>query len=641
MQIVSNPVLEGQVTREKIKDTADVTEYSIDEIMIKASGARKTNTPGLLIKRATIDLSPVQTIYEALRSQAILDVRQRGPFASQSDFGINGGTYDQAQVLLNGINISDPQTGHHNLSLFIDPDVVDRFEISDGPSAIFSGSNPLTGLVNIVTGERRSEAIRFSLMTGQHSLNKISLLASDTTGKLSQSLSISRISSSGYTRNTDFRNTNAFYQARYDHKKGSSDFQAGFGSREFGANSFYSLKYPNQFEALTTGLLSIRYESKTRIKYSPAFYFRGNTDRFELKRNNDSIPFNYHKTYITGFIIKIGADNALGNTGLILNIRDEKIISNVLGNSRITPLRIPGSDGKYYTNTYSRLNTSLTATHSITIKSFSLTGGIMAYHNTDPGRSGLGFYPSLNATLDINDKTSLFISAGKTMRLPTFTDLFYTSPVQKGSRYLKAEEALTFNGGLRYNSSIINADISTFTRKGFDLLDWVKDPSPDSLIWRSMNHSEITFSGIESSITITPEESSPLRRMRSFSISYAYLGTDVKRSYLLSKYAFDYLNHKLTSSIDLLIFPEMHFFTTISWQDRNSVYQDINGIIRPYEPFWLCDMKVLKKIKACTLYAEASNIFNKQYYDYGGIIQPGRWFRVGIILELKRDKPRS
>ena len=56
---------------------------------------------------------PAKTVNDLLKQIAGVDVRQRGPMGMQTDISMRGGTSDQIAILLNGINISDPQTGHN------------------------------------------------------------------------------------------------------------------------------------------------------------------------------------------------------------------------------------------------------------------------------------------------------------------------------------------------------------------------------------------------------------------------------------------------------------------------------------------------------------------------------------------------
>lgn len=53
-----------------------------------------------------------------------------------------------------------------------------------------------------------------------------------------------------------------------------------------------------------------------------------------------------------------------------------------------------------------------------------------------------------------------------------------------------------------------------------------------------------------------------------------------------------------------------------------------------YKPFWLCDLRVHWTKPKYTIYAEASNLFNTEYVDFGNIEQPGRWVRVGVKINL-------
>lgn len=60
---------------------------------------------------------PAQHFNEVLDALPGLDLRQRGQQGVQADLSMRGGSFDQVLVLLNGINITDPQTGHYNLAV--------------------------------------------------------------------------------------------------------------------------------------------------------------------------------------------------------------------------------------------------------------------------------------------------------------------------------------------------------------------------------------------------------------------------------------------------------------------------------------------------------------------------------------------
>lgn len=603
------------------KDSTDTEAYDAGEVVIKAAIIRSGKVHVLQsVAGPSIRPMPVQSIGELLRTMVSVDVRQRGPFGVQADLGVRGGTFDQTMILLNGINFTDPQTGHNNLSLPVDLEGVENLDVLTGTSAIRYGSHALTGAVNIVTGIKKTGNVLSSLTLGDHAFNKIFVSTSDSVKDLSHMLSFSTTSSAGYRQNTDFHEQKVFLQGEYRHQTGITDIQAGYIRKDFGANGFYSLKYPDQFEALRTGFLSIRYESNTKINFSPAIYLRSNTDRFELIRNDNSIPFNHHRTLTGGFNMVVKT----GRTSLGIDLREEQIKSNVLGSLMDDPVGL-------YNRSYSRLITGISAEHSYSIKNLSLNAGVLAQYNHDIGRAGL--YPSVYSGFKITDRTELYASAGKTLRMPTFTDMFYRSPVQAGNSLLRPETAGSVEIGFRHESPVFAITSALFRRKVDNMIDWVKDPSPDSLIWRSMNHGNIYFTGANVMAELMPPESSFLSRIDMLSVSYAFLDAD-RSSVMLSKYAYDYIRHKVVTNIIIDTFWDIRTSAIVTFQDRNNFYQDINGESVPYEPFWLCDLKIYRKFRNNTIHIAASNLFNTMFYDFGGIPQPGTWLSGGLVIDL-------
>jgi iron complex outermembrane receptor protein len=263
-----------------------------------------------------------------------------------------------------------------------------------------------------------------------------------------------------------------------------------------------------------------------------------------------------------------------------------------------------------------------------------ITSGLMAFRSSD--LTGFRIYPGIDVAYRLNNRFRLYSSANKTLRIPTFTDLFYKSPVQKGNPELKPEEAFSFEGGIRFNNSFLKGYAGGFHRRGDNMIDWIKNSSTDSIIWRSMNHSKINFTGIEGSLAIAPSGEKSM--ISSFRISYSFLKADINPGIMLSKYALDYLAGQINASLDLKVVWKLYNTSRLTWQDRNGVFQDASGQVMDYKSFWLSDTRFYWKENQFTVYAEASNIFNSQYYDFGGITQPGFWLRGGIILDIDYKK---
>ena len=92
-------------------------QYELEEVEV--TGSRVPLTLGqaarmvTVLNREAIAAAPVQSVVDLLKYAVGVDVRQRGPIGAQTDISVRGGTFDQITVLLNGINIGDPQTGHN------------------------------------------------------------------------------------------------------------------------------------------------------------------------------------------------------------------------------------------------------------------------------------------------------------------------------------------------------------------------------------------------------------------------------------------------------------------------------------------------------------------------------------------------
>ncbi|MDP4184824.1 MAG: TonB-dependent receptor, partial [Bacteroidota bacterium] len=106
----------------------------------------------------------------------------------------------------------------------------------------------------------------------------------------------------------------------------------------------------------------------------------------------------------------------------------------------------------------------------------------------------------------------------------------------------------------------------------------------------------------------------------------------------VSYYVLDNLKHKLTLGINHKIISKLNADWYILWQDRNGTYTSyvntVAGSEVPYKPFWTVDTKVWWQLPHGKIFVEASNLFDKKYFDLGNIVQPGRWIRAGISVDL-------
>ncbi len=605
-----------------------------------------------VIEKEEIQHAPVQNIQDLLEFALGLDVRQRGGPGVQSDVSIRGSSFDQVLILLNGVSINDPQTGHHNLNLPVSLDAIERIEILEGPASRVYGLNAFSGAINIITGTDQSSNLKFNLCGGQHSFYDAGLSGNIVSGNLTSFVSVDNQRSEGYIKNTDFRLTDAYYLGKLSTQAGNFEIQGGHSSRAFGANSFYTPVYPDQFEDTRTTFASVKMETGERIHFTPVIYWRRNQDRFELFRDPTEVPswytgHNYHLTDVYGSMMNSWFSSVLGKTALGVEFRSENIRSTVLGKPLNEPIPIPGEEDKYFTFSDTRTNFNLYLEHSVYIDRFSLSGGIMANNNSQVGRHW-NYYPGVDLSWNIlkrenSDRETrkilrsldlkFYCSLNKSLRMPTFTDLYYSSPTNIGNSSLKPEEAIAFESGFKFNNPWFTGHIAYFHRWGTNIIDWVQ--KPDETVWKAENLTDLNTDGIELSVKLIPDKLLKNKSIiKSMTFSYSWLNQGKESGSFSSKYILDYLRHKAVLGINHSIYRTFGASWEFSYQDRNGTYTKWEGSSYgnqvPYNPVWLADARLYWQKKNTNIYIEVSNLQDQKYMDYGNLEQPGRWIKIGI-----------
>ncbi len=618
-------------------------KYDLDEIEVSAQRTPVTYSQVArivsVIDRNQIEAAPAASIQDLLEYAPGVDVRQRGALGVQADISVRGGSFDQTLILLNGINLSDPQTGHHNLDLPVNLKNIQRIEILDGPAARVYGPNAFSGAVNIITGVDSTDDGILDAGVGEHGLRDINLSGNFGKGRFRNFVALSNTSSNGYIRNTDFDTYNIFYQGNVETSQGKVDLQAGYTVKGFGANSFYTPVYPDQYEKTRTLFASVKMQTRTKMHFTPAFYWRRHHDRFELFRNDPPswyTGYNYHMTDVLGVNLNSWFSSKLGRTALGAEFRSENIWSNTLGEDMDDSIQVPGEKGHYFTKSHSRTTASYFVEHTVYKGKFTASAGAMANWISD-----LNFawhvYPGIDLGYQLSPHLKIFASANKSLRMPTFTDLYYNGPTNQGNPDLKPEKSTTIEGGFKYSSLWIKGQIGYYHRAGKDMIDWVRK-SEDEL-WQTENLTKIIADGIDLSTMIDLDKAfNKTVPFHQISVSYSFNNLDKGTSNYLSYYSLDNLRHKLSVSLVHSIYRNISASWNFRYQDRNgsySRYKDTQYVGESsYKPFSLVDVKVYYKKGPFTVYANISNLFDRGYVDLGNIAQPGRWLSCGFRYQL-------
>ena len=119
-----------------------------------------------VITQKQIQALPAKSLNEVLSYISGVDIRQRGPFGTQTDISIDGGTSEQTLVLINGGKMIDAQSAHNMMNLPVPLSAIDHIEVIRGAAARIYGINALTGAVNIVTKKSKKSSISADIQAG-------------------------------------------------------------------------------------------------------------------------------------------------------------------------------------------------------------------------------------------------------------------------------------------------------------------------------------------------------------------------------------------------------------------------------------------------------------------------------------------
>lgn len=630
--------------------------YSIDSVAVTASrvpvalhASARTVT---LLDSAAIAAAPVQTVNDLLKYSAGVDVRQRGAFGMQTDVSIRGGTYNQVAVLLNGINITDPQTGHNSFDFPVILSDIDHIEILEGPAARVYGTSAMMGAINIVTKAHVNAPVtgttgdadlsgRIWIREANHTtLSSTINLEGGSFGyyNLGSSLSFADChnyhnlsfgvsQSKGFstcadgTPNTDFKAAKLFYSGAHEWTRRNLTWHAGISGKWFGAGTFYSTKYDNQYESTAKVFMAVKSEGRGLLHFTPALYWNHGEDEFQLFRDEpDKYPYNYHKTDVLGLNLNCYVDSRLGRTAFGAEARHEAIRSTNLGEPLTDPKGV-------YVRGLARTAYNLFLEHNVNISWFSASAGVTAVYNTGNNEC-LKFFPGADASIRLGEGGRVFASWNSSYRMPTFTDLYYSVGGHLADPNLKSEKMNAVEIGLKFSARGYRFLISAFGSRGYDLIDWIKDTSAgEDAPWTSVNHGTIGMSGKRAmgQLSIPTLINRPGFFIRDISLDVQLINEPVKTlpENYRSMYSLEYVRGKSSVQANFDIWKGLTANVSFTSVDRATSSE----LIKPYH---LLDAKLDYK----GIYVRFNNLLNRTYYDFGEIPQPGFWFTAGISLNL-------
>ena len=602
---------------------AQLSATNLDSVIIRDNRLQvplrwQNRNIGILDRQAITSL-PVKSVNELLSYVAGVDLRQRGPNGAQADVSIDGSTFDQVLVLINGVKISDPQTGHNMMNLALPIGAIDHVEVLRGPAARVYGVNALAGAINIVTRQPVGNEVFAQAYAGSSFQQDTAsgdtyynwgaqATASLAARNQSHMLSVAHDRGNGYRYNTAYEAYRLYYQNHITlNDKNSLDAMGAYTDNSFGASYFYAP--PADAEATeevqtALGSIAYTYRPSDRVRITPRLSYRYGKDDYIFIRQNPPVYHNIHETnVVTGEVqstVRIGK----GTLGAGAEWRHENINSSNLGKHDRDNIGIY-TEYRYVFSTKLDASVGLYGNYNSDYDWQLFPGGDIGYH----------FLPGWK----------LYASGNTGQRLPTYTDLYYVGPVNIGNSQLRTEFAGYGEAGLQYQKAWVLAQGSYFYRHVSDFIDWVRLTTADP--WQPQNFQAINTSGF--TLQATYQLSRHLQLSDKYRIglnlNYTYIDQQIEvPAGKISQYAVQALRHQLTARINGLLFNKVELNLAGRYLQR------ISG-----NDYTILDARVGYHLKQLLFYADVNNILDMQYKETGAVPMPGRWFTLGVRFQGK------
>lgn len=574
---------------------------------------------------ANLQLLPARSVADALSFSAGVDVRQRGLSGTQADIGIRGGNFEQSLIVVNGFKMTDPQTGHHAANLPIPLIAVSEIQVFKSPTVLQFGQSALTGAVHIGAYTQDAFEVKASAYGGSFNSFGAQALVRMKVKNYQQMLAVARDQSDGHWSNSDFKNHQIFYTGTHAlglNQRHRLAYIAAYTDRNFGANGFYTNKFPEQWERTTMAMAGIKHNLhwyKPSEQGSKWFYFkqqvllRSHADEFRLKRFDPSFYTNTHVSNVLSYESQLDVTLRRQQLQFGIEQRFEFLNSSNLG-QRERQYQSAFLQAKGYLGT------------------LNYAAGLLVFSYN---WQNIQLMPSVQFGKSIAHNQFLFVNYSRGNRVPSWTEMYYSDPSNVGNPNLLPEYSHAAELGWRstanqYNSKwyYFQANAALFYRQHTNMIDWVRAASvinPNPNPWMPVNIASVAFSGLETSMTFNVKKSGTWGPNK-VHLNYTYI--TAKHNFTSeqeSRYAITSMRHQLNGQALFDLSEKVQF---------NLAYRLVQRIEQPL--YQVLDAKILLPVyRNLTIFAEVNNLTNTQYVEAGFVQMPGRWFKLGLTFAHK------
>ncbi|HJV20363.1 MAG TPA: TonB-dependent receptor plug domain-containing protein [Sediminibacterium sp.] len=619
---------------------AQENALELDPVTVSASlqsmQASVTGRNIVSIRGNAFEKLPVHSLDELLRYLPGIEVQSRGALGAQSDIVVRGGTFQQVLILLDGVRLNDPNTGHFNSYIPLSPIEIDRIEILKGAASAVFGSDAVGGVIHIITKtfaaklNQQSRQLKLQTTIGQYDLTGVDAGGVYQKGKTAVSGGLITNDANGQQQRGTWGYVHNYSASvsvsHYLNPNWRLSARTAFDKRDFSAQNFYTGFGSDTAKEKVTGYwnqFSLAYDkNNSRVLLDAGYKKVEDEYRFNpVSGANKNISSLYqvngrYEQRLTALTSLVGG----------LQLQDKQIRSNDRGNHQLTNIAgflvLNQGIGQYITT----------------------SAAIRVDHNNN---SSTDWSPQIN--LSYKRKTiQVRASAGKTFRQADFTEQYnnYNKPFVTGGSIgnpdLLAERSFSYEAGVDFfigQSWKISTGL--FRREQEMLIDWVPTayadmPRKDNLsplgnYALAKNIGKVNTSGWETDVQFSRSINQQQRVWAT--VGLVWLDSkisDAAPSFYLSSHAKFLANFNLVYTYNWLGIQLNGLYKTRTAQPGTANFA---GVSRDY---FVANIKLsasLIKNKA-GVFVEADNVFDLQYSDLLGAPMPGKWFKGGIKLDL-------
>ncbi|MFK7807656.1 MAG: TonB-dependent receptor plug domain-containing protein [Saprospiraceae bacterium] len=603
-----------------------------------------------LIKGADIQKMSFNSLDEMVQYIPGVEVQSRNGFGAQADISMRGATFTQVLILLDGMKMNDPLTGHFNGSFPITPTEIARIEVLRGPAAAMYGPDAVGGVINIISkafAPQQAEDLEVSgqLNYGQHKLISNWMGLSAKKDRLQIVAGVSSNQSDGETieerifevaegDTTTLEAYNNFFDIKtistalsYQlSEKMQISARSAYDYRDFSARYFYTTNpFDKSTETTRTWWNQIqlnRYHDKGKTDLNIAHKY--NTDRFVF-----SPDFSSTNEHVTNFLnIQLNHLHRI-NEDLSVQVGLQADQRSIESNDR-------GDHEDWHAGAY-----VMAAYNPIANLTLNASARVDYDENYD-----LEFSPQVNIAYQL-EPLVIRAAAGRSIRAADYTERFVSTNLENltpgrslGNPDLLAEQSWSEELGVDVNlTSFWQVKATGFFRQSSELIDYVATNSND--IPRNENLAENEDYFLATNITDVNTNGFELESWLNLNFGKANLLWTTGYTYLKTTNEEDVVSVYISSHARHLVNTSAIFSTPIFEAALTALYKvrdpraaaAINTNLADDYQLWnlRLEWKVLPQFG---LNVQVHNLFDENYQNILGAPMPGRWIMGGLRFDL-------